>query len=88
MALKANKGFGTSGEEGSCVSSVVISLCSCPGMTSNFGLIANHQILFLFSSSVSQTDGSNISHLRQALNVSFNAAAAQSQAFVNEMFSL
>jgi hypothetical protein len=45
-------------------------------MTSNAELSTNHQHLFIFSSSVSRADGSNIPHQRKALVVSCNLQAA------------
>jgi hypothetical protein len=47
--------FCTTGADGSCGSTVAASLSICSGLTSNAELSTNRQLLFLFSSSVSQT---------------------------------
>jgi len=49
--------LGASLDDGSCVASVVTIFSSCSGMTNNFELGANHQLLILFSTSVAGLDG-------------------------------
>jgi hypothetical protein len=69
----ANKSIGKSWADGSCVSAVAASLFSCSGRTSNFRLIANHQLLFLFHHRLAGLDGSLFPSLRQYSVVGCNA---------------
>jgi len=63
----ANKSICKSWADGSRVSTVIASLVSCSGTTSNFWLIAIHQHLFLFSSSVGRAGRKSISQPSQIL---------------------
>ena len=65
VARTHNKSIGKSWADGSCVVSFLTLCSSCSGLTSNFRLIANQQLLFLFSSSVSAAGRNSISQPSQ-----------------------